>query len=162
MSLNLKMDVKNLFDFLSSIQGNTIVSAPRRSGKTTAIKHNINTSKGINVFVVYKHGLSARVFGKGAYIYSDFFINDTCCRKKPDLLIVDDACFFEEKELSSIMSVSDNVIFVSTPKKGSAFNDLIKNSSEINSFSFMGGENEEFKKILSRDKYEEDVLGIVL
>jgi len=129
-----------------------LLSVPRQYGKTTAVEE-----------------LKKMVFNKYCIAAIDFknYKQVDCSRTAFHGLVIDEAASIPKHDLNIIidgMPFSTRIL-ISTPKKGSLFNEIFLNDMDFTAFeriSFRGNENIELRRELPFDVYREEVLGEIL
>lgn len=129
-----------------------LLSVPRQYGKTTAIEE-------LKKMIFNKYCIAAidcKNYNQVDYRRTAFHG-----------LVIDEASSIPNFDLNSILDDMEGstLILISTPKKGSLFNEIFLNDVDFTAFeriSFRGNENEELRKELPIDVYREEVLGEIL
>jgi len=129
-----------------------LLSVPRQHGKTTAIEE-----------------LKKMVFNEYCIAVIDFkdYARVNYRRTAFHGLVIDEASNIPNSNLNRILDDMEGstLILISTPKRGSLFNEIFLNDVDFKAFeriSFRGNENEELRKELPLDVYREEVLGEIL
>ena len=149
-----------LIDVVNSItNGKVFISAPRKSGKTSAIYKFYKTHINWDVAVIVP---SEAI--KYRYKQSDIhrvYLPENLPDHKCGVVLVDDANFIKADILDKVLAMSDHVVILSAPLHGSDFNKMIKDPDNYG-MQFIGRDNPYLRAEMNEDRYREEVLGMIL
>lgn len=156
----IQFNARQISDLINAIsKGKVFISAPRRSGKTSAISKFYKTHINWDVAVIVPFE-SMRYRYKQVGIHK-VYLPEELTGQKFGSVFADNANLMNEHDLRKIIDMSEHVVIVSSPHKGSDFNKVIQDPDNT-CFQFIGRDNPYLRAEMSEDRYREDVLGMIL